>query len=259
LNNNNPVNPSDTEWLYWEALPWIDVNNQHALDTLRLFIERFPNYRPLVPSALNYTLEVVDDITSGDTTNAYFQTWIDEYNWLASIYTLDTASWYQSYVLLSMADGEDMFDRNGSANLSWNLERIFPFTYSTDSDAIQEIRQYQHRIPEDTTPYHVIPIPPQPYASSGVARSHPQSGLGFTEMPNPVSKTLQVDITAPYETPISLILFDELGRSVRQLSAGRVKAGDNLLNFDISDIPKGSYYLRLAAAEQVKTLRVVKE
>jgi hypothetical protein len=257
MDNTNPFDPSDTAWLYYEALPWIGVNNQFALDTMRLFVDRFPSFRELVPSALSYTGKTVALIAD---TGKYIeqQPWIDEYNWFASRYTADTAAWYESGILLGMADAEDYFNRNETVNLYWNIERLFPFTYSTDSSVMSYIRRYQREIPEDTTPFHILPIPPQPYVSS-VAQVHTASGLEFTEMPNPAGRSLQVDINAPYETPLSLILYDELGRVVRQLSSGRVNAGDNLLDFDISDIPSGSYYLRLAAANDVKTLSIVKQ
>jgi hypothetical protein len=255
--NNNPVNPSDTEWLYWEALQWLSIKDQQGLDTMRLFIERYPTYRSLIPEAIGYTLNFTDNIAEQDSFYLY-QPWIDNYNWLISVYGLDTSRWYQSAILQAMAESEESFDRNGAANLSWNITRIFPFDSNTDSTRIAAIRNYQREIPEDTTSFHVIPIPPLPYVS-GVAQVHAPSDLEFSEMPNPASRSLQVNINSPYETPMSLILYDELGRVVRQLSSGRVNAGGNLLEFDISDIPSGSYYLRLAAANDVKTLSIIKQ
>ena len=170
------VDPSDSSYLYYEALNWNNINPQFALDTMRLFVEREPHYLLLAENGLGYTETFVAEMDTYDSAGKEWvnkQIWIDEYNWLASVYTLDTTQYYHARVLQTMASCETYFDRNGAANLWYNYSLIFPDSMDVGfaNDEIKTIRQYQAMIPEDTTPFHVIPIPPLPYGESYV---HPQ-------------------------------------------------------------------------------------
>ncbi len=255
---SNPYNPSDTPWLYYEALPWIGVNNQFALDTMRLFVERFPTDRTDIPSALNYDGQTVALMAD---TGVYIvtQDWIDDYNWLVRIYSADTAAWYRQNILQDMAPDEDYFDKNGEANLLWNLERLFPNTYSTDSDGIFDIRRFQHEHNLDTTPFYIIPIPPVPYGASLVESQPAPSGFDLSVAPNPANQSLVANVTAPFSAPATLEIYDALGRLVENLPMSRLEAGGNQINIDCSKLTSGNYYLRLATDESVKTVNLTIE
>ncbi len=255
--NNNPVPPSDSEWLYYEAQQWISVNNQFALDTMRLFVEQHPMDRTLIPSALGYTDQIVALIADS---GVYIvtQDWIDEYNWLASVYASDTAAWYESNVLLAMADAENYFNLNEDANLYWNISRLFPFAYSTDSTEISFIRNFQHERNLDTTPFHVIQIPPVPYGSSYVTPSLAQNTT-LSVAPNPANQTLTAYITTTFSAPATLEIYDALGQRVMALPSPRLQMGNNQFNFDCSTLAAGNYFLRLSTGETVQTVRIAIE
>jgi hypothetical protein len=252
--NTNPYDPSDTEWLYFEALPWIGVNNQFALDTMRLFVERFPMYRPLIPAALNYTGQIVADMAD---TGKYVvtQDWIDQYNWLVSIYTADTAAWYETRILFAMSGAEDYFNRNETVNLLWNMERLFPMSYSTDSTGIASIRNYQKEIPEDTTPFHLIQMPPIPYGVNAVTPSIAQN-ITLSVVPNPANQTITAYINTTFSAPATLEIYDALGQRVVALPSPRLQMGTNQFNFDCTTLAAGNYFLRLATGGNVQTVQI---
>ncbi len=254
LDNRNPYNPTDTQWLYFEALPWIGINNQFALDTMRMFVERFPSYRPLIPAAFNFTAQIVARMAD---TGVYIekQPWIDQYNWAVSIYTNDTESWYHMQVFFAMGNAAQMFSRNLAVNISWNMIRLFPWTYSTDSGIITEIRGYQKEIPEDTTPFYIMQVPPVPYGSNAVTASAPQ-GISLSAVPNPANGELTAIVNTTFSAPAELELFDDLGNRVQRLPSPRLEMGNNRFNFDCSALPAGNYFLRLAASNTVKTVSV---
>ena len=254
IESGNPVDPSDSSWLFFEGQSDIDVNNQGALDTLRLFVERYPYFRAWVPNACRYTLQVVVKIAD---TGVYIQQqpWIDEYNWLVSRYTADTAAWYESEILGDMSSAAEMFDENLAANIDWNMERLFPFTHNTDTSIIGAIRNFQFERGMDTTPFYIMQIPPIPYGVSAVKSSVPQ-GLTLSTVPNPVNETLTALVSTTFSSPAELELYDALGQQVKSIPSPRLQMGTNEFMFDCSTLPAGNYYLRLAASGTVKTMNV---
>ena len=257
VESNNPYKPGDTLWLYYEALGWMGINNQFALDTMRLFVERFPFDRADIPSALNYDGQIVYLIADS---GQYIETqdWIADYNWLVSIYNADTAAWYHQNILQDMAPDEDYFDKNGEANLLWNIERLFPNTYSTDSSGIAYIRGFQHEHNLDTTPFYIIQIPPIPYGISSVQSSVPP-GITLSAVPNPVNETLTALVNITFSSSAELELYDALGQQVKSIPSPRLQMGTNEFTFVCSSLPNGSYYLRLATSQTVKTANVTIE
>ena len=142
-------------------------------------------------------------------------------------------------VLQTMASSEIYFDRNGAANLWYNYSLIFPDSMDVGfaSRKIAAIRAYQAMIPEDTTPFHVIPIPPLPYGVSYVSNGNQVGTLELAINPNPADNQLTANIGMPYSSYIELGLYDALGREVQVLSTARLNTGANQLTFDCTHIP----------------------
>jgi hypothetical protein len=257
VESGNPVDPSDSSWLFFEGQSDIDVNNQGALDTLRLFVERYPYYRAWVPNACRYTLQVVGKMAD---TGKYIlqQPWIEEYNWLASVYQLDTAAWYESEILGDMSSAAEMFNENLAANIDWNLERLYPFTYNTDSSIIVAIRGFQSERNMDTTPFYIMQIPPVPYAVSYFTPSLAQNTT-LSVAPNPANQTLTAYISTTFSAPATLEIYDALGQRVMALPSPRLQMGNNQFNFDCSTLAAGNYFLRLSTSETVQTVRIAIE
>src|ERR1700733_6202943 len=106
------MDTTDTSaFLYDEAFNWNNsADPQNGLDTMRLFVERHPNMPlinegwPLALDGLSYTYIFTEQVASKDTNNLVRQQcWIDEYNWLASVYPLDTTRSYRLDVIGDMA------------------------------------------------------------------------------------------------------------------------------------------------------------
>ncbi len=265
LFSTNPCDPSDTDYLFFEAMAWDGIDDQKALDTMRLFVERFPNYWIQNENvlAIEHTVGFAASVAQKDTFYVV-QDWIDEYNWLASVYSAntDTSLWgrrFRSTVLVAMASSETYFDRNRAANLFWNAEQLFPNIKSSCDDAINQIRTHQKQIPEDTTAWHKIQIPPLPYGAFAVPGTSVPSVVSLSVVPNPADKSLAAFVESPFAAPATLAIYDALGREVQRLPESRLQMGHNRLDFDCTSLPAGSYYLRLSTGGTVKTLRITIE
>src|SRR5665213_953250 len=251
------VDLSNPEFLYWEAQKWDHVDPIKALDTMLLFVQRHPNDISVIANALGYTVTYTSEMSIYDSAGKSWvdiPKWLDEYNWLASVYQIDTidtclqnVNRFEETVLADMASAEIYFDRNGAANLDWNIAQLFPFSATGRYEMIAMIRAHQKEIPEDTTPFHIIPIPPLPYGVNYVMNGNQIETLDLRVNPNPADAQLTTNIEMPFGSDIDLELYDALGRDVKQLSDSRLNMGSNQLTFDCSQILAGSYFLRLAA------------
>ncbi len=70
-------------------------------------------------------------------------------------------------------------------------------------------------------------------------------------IPNPASSSAIVNYTVPTEAPVMLELYNELGQKVRTLVAEVQKQGDYQVSLDVSTLPAGTYFLRLASGGNV--------
>lgn len=75
--------------------------------------------------------------------------------------------------------------------------------------------------------------------------------------PNPVTSSAIVQYTVPAEAPVTLSLYDELGRNVRTLVAEVQKQGTYNYTLDASGLPQGTYFLRLASGGAVCSRRIM--
>ncbi|HET6401596.1 MAG TPA: T9SS type A sorting domain-containing protein [Candidatus Kapabacteria bacterium] len=76
-------------------------------------------------------------------------------------------------------------------------------------------------------------------------------------VPNPVSNTAVVQYTVPTEAPVTLGLYDELGRNVRTLVMEVQKQGTYQSTLNTNDLPEGTYFLRLASNGAVCSQRIM--
>jgi hypothetical protein len=73
--------------------------------------------------------------------------------------------------------------------------------------------------------------------------------------PNPVRQTATVRYAVPDRQGFELHLYDVLGRRVRTLDAG-TQEGRHTVQLDASDLPSGTYFLRLEAEREIRTERI---
>jgi hypothetical protein len=74
--------------------------------------------------------------------------------------------------------------------------------------------------------------------------------------PNPARQTARVRVALPQQAEVSVALYDLLGRRVRTLRSGPVPAGRTEIRADVSELPSGTYFVRLEAGGRVQTKRL---
>ena len=67
--------------------------------------------------------------------------------------------------------------------------------------------------------------------------------------PNPFNPYTTISFALPTEAPVTLVVYDILGRQVTILAEGRMGAGVHKVNFDGSGLPSGIFFYRLQAGD----------
>ncbi len=97
---------------------------------------------------------------------------------------------------------------------------------------------------------------------SGVAGSPVsiRSGWNFAVAPNPLGKGGVLRYSVPYPVPLSLRLYDAVGRAVKTICTGRVLSGTGAIRLDAEGLARGVYLLRIDAGVDARySLKVVIE
>jgi hypothetical protein len=79
----------------------------------------------------------------------------------------------------------------------------------------------------------------------------------MTPYPNPFTRSTTIAIGVPSPTDVRLAVYDVLGREVAVLVGGPVEAGWHEVVFDASGLPSGSYFVRMIAEHESKSVRRV--
>lgn len=77
--------------------------------------------------------------------------------------------------------------------------------------------------------------------------------MAFDAYPNPVSETLQISIESKNSSS-QLKIYNAQGIALRE-----EKLNSLSLNYDISNLPNGVYYLNIVNGEQRQTKKIIKE
>jgi hypothetical protein len=75
--------------------------------------------------------------------------------------------------------------------------------------------------------------------------------------PNPFNTSTVITFSLPESQPVTITIYDLLGREVRTLIDEHKQAGLNHIAFDASDLASGVYFCRLQAGETVELRRMV--
>ena len=75
--------------------------------------------------------------------------------------------------------------------------------------------------------------------------------------PNPFNPATTVQFDLPAAANVRLSVFDLLGREVDLLRNGPASAGSNVVRWDASAFPSGTYFVRLQTAHQTRTTKVL--
>ncbi len=76
--------------------------------------------------------------------------------------------------------------------------------------------------------------------------------------PNPFSETTEVVINSTDASPITVEVFDILGRSVQAFELDQVLIGENSFSLDLSQQAAGIYFCKLASKSAEKTIKLLK-
>jgi hypothetical protein len=100
----------------------------------------------------------------------------------------------------------------------------------------------------------------QPVTMTGVAEQTPIAFGLAQNYPNPFNPATTITFTLTSEGPVSLRVYDNLGREVSTLVNEHRSAGSHEVTFDGSGLSSGAYYYRLQAggSEQTKRLFLLK-
>jgi hypothetical protein len=78
-----------------------------------------------------------------------------------------------------------------------------------------------------------------------IARRVVPQEFSLSAFPNPFNPTTALTFTLPSSSPVTLKVFDVLGRSVYQKDLGRMNAGEHRQMFDASAFSSGVYFARI--------------
>ena len=120
-----------------------------------------------------------------------------------------------------------------------------------DADLPYEAVQYVYRLRQveaDGTVHRSDPV--------RIDRSAVQKPTLKRSFPNPASTQATIRYAVPRAQHVRIDLYDLLGRRVRVLTDERKRAGRHQLTLDTSDLPSGTYFYRLDAADVTSTRKV---
>jgi hypothetical protein len=157
---------------------------------------------------------------------------------------------------------------------SLNLYRVFitihgdtanatqPLTfkvYDTDND-IEYVPTY---IPISVTPDTVIAQVTNAYVinvqtATGINALNYTDGFSLLQnAPNPFAKTTSIDYTIPSAQQVTVTIYDESGRLIRELVNGTQAAGTHKISFEQDNLQSGVYFYQMKAGEFTKTRRMM--
>jgi PKD repeat protein len=98
------------------------------------------------------------------------------------------------------------------------------------------------------------------YAESMAGIIEPQSSvLNLSVYPNPADEQIQLNVNGFEGGHAQISLWNTMGQEVLNLYSGEVNAGDSILDFDVSGVKPGVYFIRLIDGDgQTSVIRFVK-
>ncbi|MCW3125673.1 MAG: hypothetical protein JWO03_1331 [Bacteroidetes bacterium] len=131
--------------------------------------------------------------------------------------------------------------------------------YDTDND-VEYVPTY---IPQMMTPDEVDGSLAAPYVinvetANGIHALNYLAGYNLQQnVPNPFARNTSITYTIPSEEQVTLTIYDESGRLVKELVSTRQEAGTHTVSFAQDNLQAGVYFYQLKAGEFVKTRRML--
>jgi subtilisin family serine protease len=84
----------------------------------------------------------------------------------------------------------------------------------------------------------------------------PEDFVILRNYPNPFNPTTKIQFTVPDQSDVSIILHDVLGREMKEIFKGEVKAGTHEFVLDGSELSSGVYLVRMLTENLQKTIKI---
>ena len=68
--------------------------------------------------------------------------------------------------------------------------------------------------------------------------------------PNPTKDFINIELVSSHEQNVSFSLYDAMGRAVRGVVSKKMESGVNNFQFNLTNLPKGTYYIKINDGEQ---------
>lgn len=95
------------------------------------------------------------------------------------------------------------------------------------------------------------------YPVSDLASALPTTYALEAAYPNPFNPSTEIRFALPERAPVSLVVYDALGREVARLVDGTLAAGYHRVQWEASSMPSGLYLYRLTAGTYTETRRMI--
>lgn len=93
--------------------------------------------------------------------------------------------------------------------------------------------------------------------TSSIMPQWQKKSIDFRLYPNPAKDFITIDYNLENSTNLAIDLYDAQGRILESLSSGRNQGGDSQ-NYDVSQLPKGLYLVRINTTDGVATRKFIK-
>ncbi len=152
-----------------------------------------------------------------------------------------------NYFTLERSANSIKFDSIGKVNGAGNSTQILDYHF-TDHSPLPGISYYRLK----QTDYD------GKYAYSRIVAVNSHGDDIINVFPNPASDKLNVNVNASSDEPLTVSLFDMLGKQVYHQGL-TLSRGNNMLNMDLSGLGKGVYFLKMEYMGKSSVSKLMKE
>ena len=87
----------------------------------------------------------------------------------------------------------------------------------------------------------------------------PETDFNVSIYPNPLTSSTNLEFYLSEINNVSLIVYDIVGREIKNIPAQNFQSGNNSISIDLSGAKQGIYFCRLKANEKVQTYKLLKQ
>ncbi|MEA3478276.1 MAG: T9SS type A sorting domain-containing protein [Bacteroidota bacterium] len=92
---------------------------------------------------------------------------------------------------------------------------------------------------------------------SGIETPHFVANDNINIYPNPVSETAMIRYRMPDEGYLMIDIYSISGRRIRRIAEEKVMPGVHEIEYDVSDLPNGVYFIRLQAGDEILVRKLI--